>query len=582
MSADDLGPGPTVLLDVLTAFRDLLREHEDEINALNVFPVADGDTGTNVLLTVEAALGLVGTAQPGRPAPDFVALCDQLSRGALLGARGSSGVIASQALVAALDSLARAGRLDSASVAAALADARDAAYTAVAHPVEGTILTVLSAAAAAARTASDLRLPDLTELLALEAWDAVVRTPSLLPELAAAGVVDSGGRALSLGFDALAQVLGGQPSPPARVIRVATRTVADRPPGTEGAAHATRELDGSGRYEVVATLHTDQDHAGRVRARWQEIGDTVVVAGVGDLWRAHVHTDSPDTALAAARAEAGEHQVDDVTLTDLQAQIAERAVAAVQEPDRASAEAGGNPPRRVGLVAVAQGPGLARAFRELGAQVVEVDAAAPSVQDLLAAIEQCAADDVILLPNDADVLPAAARAQELSTARVHVVSTEDPLAGLAAAVVHQPSGRPTDAVQAMTEAASRVRAGRVAKVVREAVLTVGPVHPGQWLALTGKRAVAVGEDPFQVAVRLAEQLASPRTEVLTIAHGRAASDGAAENLLRRLRSEYPEAVVEVLDGGSRDAFLLSAEDGPDEPDDSSTDPDRTSAKEDMS
>ena len=160
MTADDLGPGPTVLLDVLTTYRDLLREHEDEINALNVFPVADGDTGTNVLLTVEAALGLVGTAQPERPAPDLVALCDQLSHGALLGARGSSGVIASQALVAALDSLARAGHLDSASVAAALADARDAAYTAVAHPVEGTILTVLSAAAAAARTASDLPLPD--------------------------------------------------------------------------------------------------------------------------------------------------------------------------------------------------------------------------------------------------------------------------------------------------------------------------------------------------------------------------------------------------------------------------------------
>ncbi len=579
MTTDEPGPAPTALLDVLTAYRDLLREHEDEINALNVFPVPDGDTGTNVLLTVEATLGAVEPLQPGQTGSDLATLRDRLNRGALLGARGSSGVIQSQAFVAALDSLARAGRVDSSSVAAALADARDAAYTAVAHPVEGTILSVLSAAAAAARTATGLPLADLTELLALEARDAVTRTPLLLPELAAAGVVDSGGRALSLGFDALAEVFGGRSLPPAELFRAPSSAAADRTPG---AARPSPTADGSGRYEVVVTLHTDQHRAGRVRTRWQEIGDTVVVSGVGNLWRGHVHTDSPDTALAAARAEAGEHQVDDVLLTDLQAQIADRAGAAAQEPQRASTEADGRSARALGLVAVAQGPGLARAFRELGAQVVEADAAAPSVQDLVDAVEQCAADDVLLLPNDPDVLPAAQRAQELATARVHVVSTADPLAGLAAAVVHEPSSQPADAVRTMTEAAARVRSGRVARVVREAVLTVGPVHPGQWLALTGKRVVAVGDDPLQVAVRLAEHLASPRTEVFTIAHGLAATAGAAEDLHRRLRSEHPEAVVEMLDGGSRDAFLLSAEDGPGGPDDTPTDLDLTSAEEDMS
>lgn len=591
---------PAALLGAMRAFRDRMREHEDEINGLNVFPVPDGDTGTNVLLTVEAALAAVAApadlragpaaARPTTPAPaqpttpaaaqplDRTRLCDQLGRGMILGARGSSGVILSQAVAAALAVVAASAEPPAETLAEALERARAAAYSAVAAPVEGTILTVLTAAAAAADEAVDLPLPDLVELVALEARSAVARTPVLLPVLARAGVVDSGGRALSLGLDAFAEMVGGRRLPPQALLGPAllgpallTSTGADEQAQPSGEAPG-----GSGRFEVVATLRTDDAGATRLRERWRVVGDAVVVAGVADTWRAHVHTDDPDAAVAVGREVTGADGLNDVHVTDLYAQVEARAAQtsghhpgpARTGPAGTGAATTATEAAGVALVAVVEGAGLDAAFADLGAVVVDPGMPAPSVQDLVGAIERCPATDVLLLPNDSNVQPAAAQARALSTKRVHVIPTRNQLAGLAATVVFDAGATPAANVRVMTAAIERTRGGRVASVVRDSVVAIGPVRRGQWLALADRVAVAAGETAVETALGLAEHLLTPRTEVFTIVWGTAATAEQAQELAQRLRSRPSpagtEPIVELFYGGHRDAFLLSAEDDPHE------------------
>ena len=572
------GIDPAGLLGTVIAFRDRMRDREDEVNGLNVFPVPDGDTGTNVLLTLEAALAAVdpalavdpdGTspvtrrvpavAVDSRPDPlDLPTLCEVLTRGIILGARGSSGVILSQAFVAGLSVIATSTEPASKTIAAALERARAAAYDAVAQPVEGTILTVLSAAAAAAAEAADLPLPDQTELVALEARAAVARTPVLLPVLAKAGVVDSGGRALSYGFDALAQVVGGRPLPPPPPVGHAVLTPSD---ADEAALRAVTP-QGGGRYEVVASLSTTTDGAEQVRTRWRQLGDAVVVSGAGLTWRGHVHTDDPDLVLAAAReALGGGDVVGDVTVTDLHAQIAGQA----RQPRATLTHADGAAHPQTGgldVVAVVEGPGMVRAYTELGARVVAGEAA-PSVQELLEAVDAAGAEDVVLLPNDSNVAPAAAQAAALAHKRVHVLPARHALAGLAALVALDPVAPLGANLEAMQAALARTRAGRVAPVVRDSVVAIGPVHPGQWIAIAERQAVGVGDTPLDAALALVHHLCTPATELLTIAWGTAATEEQAEALQERVSADSPEDVIDVFDGGHHDAFWISAEDMPD-------------------
>lgn len=571
---------PAALLGAMIAFRDRMLAREDEVNGLNVFPVPDGDTGTNVLLTLEAALAAVDPAlaihdpdgnRPTLRGPvatvtgqeaGLADLCQTLTRGIILGARGSSGVILSQAVAAVLRTITTTTGPPGQVLAAALERARAAAYAAVAQPVEGTILTVLSASAAAASAAADLPLPDLTELVAVEARAAVARTPTLLPALARAGVVDSGGRALSYGFDALAEVAGGRPvplPPPAGHAVLTPADAADVSP----APPAEQPPEGGGRYEVVASLRTDESGAGLLRDRWRSMGDAVVVSGADGIWRGHVHSDDPEQVLAAARELLGDTAVEGVTRTDLHAQIAAR------EPTPPPVHADGSPrprPASAGLrvVAVVEGAGLVRAYTELGAEVVDADAASPSVRDLLDAIEGSPAGEVVVLPNHSTVVPAAAQAGQLASKPVHILPARHPLAGLAALIAFDPAADRAANLTAMRAALQRTRAGRVAPVVREAVGAVGPVRPGQWLAISGREAVGVGSTPVEAALALADHLLTPRTEVVTVAWGPAVTEEQVAQLRAELSRRSPGAVVDALDAGHHDAFLISAEEMPDE------------------
>ena len=581
MTARVGGIDPELLLGTMIAFRDRMRDREDEVNGLNVFPIPDGDTGTNLLLTLDAALAAIdpawairdphGATRVARRSPAVAdntkakpvglsSLCEVLTKGIILGARGSSGVILSQAVAAGLSVIATSTETASRTLVNALERASSAAYHAVAQPVEGTILTVLSAVAAAARAAADLPVSDLTELMALEARAAVARTPLLLPVLAMARVVDSGGRGLSYGFDALAQVVGGRLLPPSPPVGQAMLGTTDGSAPADVASQAGVIPEGGGQFEVVASLDTTVDGAEELRGRWRHLGDTVVVSGAGRIWRGHVHTDDPDKALAAAHEIVGA-DVRDVTITDLRAQIVELASRTQPSVTRV---VGTSHPEAEGLevVAVVDGPGMARAYTELGARVVD-GTTEPSAQELLEAIDAAEATNVAVLANGSNVLPAIEQAARLTPKRVRILPSQQALVGLAALLTLDPTVPAATNLAAMGAALHRTRAGRVASVVRESLLEIGPVHPGQWIAIADRRIIAVEDTSVEAALALANHLHTPATELLTVAWGVGATEQEAAALRARMRANHPGDVIDVFDGGHRDAFWISAEDAPD-------------------
>ena len=533
-------------VEVLRRFADLatdsLSSAREEIDALNVYPVPDGDTGTNMFLTVAAARDAIREVA----SDDLSTVLAAYSRGALLGARGNSGVILSQ-LVGAL--LRRLAEDDGSSNAAAFADgmrlAADAAYAAVGKPVEGTMLTVARAAAeAAAAEAANApeHLADVVTAAATGAREALERTPDQLPVLRDAGVVDAGGRGLCVILDAADTALTGRrPVEPLR-----------QPIPTPQAALPTDDLTEDGpAYEVMYLLDATDDDIPALRARLGDLGDSLVVVGGEGLWNVHVHTDDVGAAVEAG-IDAGRPRRIRVT------HFAEQVTRAREERAARAALSGR------AVVAVAAGAGLADLFAQAGAEVIRGGPGRrPSAGELLAAIEATSAAEVIVLPNDPDsvgVAEAAAHAAEES-GEVHVVviPTRAQVQGLAALACHEPA-RALDAdVVAMTSAARGTRHGAVTVAARRAMTSAGPCEPGDILGVVQGDFVVVGADPCDVAVEVLGRLLGGGGELVTVVAGGDDGDRAlAERCEQWVRAEHPGVDVLTYDGGQERYDLLLA------------------------
>ena len=538
-------------LDVVCRFADLavdwLGEAREEIDALNVYPVPDGDTGTNMYLTVEAARDAMRDAIADRPG-DLRTALRAYSRGALLGARGNSGVILSQLVGALLRRIGESGPADrSASVfAEAMALATDAAYAAVGRPVEGTILSVARAAAdASARAAADgtLRVGAVVHLAAKAAREALALTPEQLPLLAAAGVVDAGGRGLCVVLDAAESAITGQ------------RT--DRPLPHMGAPHIpvariqTDDLTEDGpAYEVMYLLEAEDTGIPALRESLDPLGDSLVVVGGEGLWNVHVHVDDVGEAIEAG-IRAGTPRRIRVT------HFAEQVAGAREKRTRE---------RRTGraLVVVAAGPGLVELFTEAGAQVIPGGPGRrPSTGEILAAIEATGASEVIVLPNDPDTLgtaQAAARSAEERGIHVVVVPTRAQVQGIAALAVHEP-GRALDGdVVQMTAAARGARHGAVTVAAREAMTTAGPCSPGDALGVVQGDFAVVGQDLQAVAIEVLTRLLGGGGELVTLVAGADGGADLADRCERWVNHEHPDVDVVVYEGGQdRYPLLLAVE-----------------------
>ncbi|HWI43808.1 MAG TPA: DAK2 domain-containing protein [Nocardioides sp.] len=530
---------------------DALAEAREEIDALNVYPVPDGDTGTNMYLTVAAARDAVREAiRPGdhRLQGPLTAL----ARGALLGARGNSGVILSEMLGAVARRIAATspGERNAEVLADALEQAARAAYAAVGEPVEGTMLTVLKAAAEAARRVADdpsLRSRDVFTAAAAAAREALARTPEQLEVLAQAGVVDAGGRGLSVVLDAAETVLTGRRPVPVTA-----------PLGTHAipVPHQVRagDLSADGpSYEVMYLLDAADGEVATLRKRLGELGDSVVVVGGEGLWNVHVHTDDVGAAIEAGLGVGRPHRI---RVTHFAEQV-EAASAPTVLPTLDG--------RRV--VAVAAGPGLSRLFEEAGAVVVEGGPGRrPSTGQLLDAITACGGREVVVLPNDEPTIRAAQAAAGTAEAdhgsrglRVAVIPTHAQVQGLAALAVHEPGRAFDQDVTEMTATSRHVRHGAVTIAARQAITTGGPCEPGDVLGVVAGDFAVVGHDLADVAVEVLQRLLAAGGELVTIVSG----EGGAELAARAaawVEQNQPHVDVVVYDGGQeRYPLLMSVE-----------------------
>src|SRR5215210_6185373 len=499
-----------------------LERRRSEVNDLNVFPVADGDTGDNMAMTLRAVLDELD-ALDGVPLDELGRdeLVSAVARAALLGARGNSGVILSQIVRGAAEELAsRPGELvDPVLVSAALARAADAAYASLRDPAEGTMLSAI--AAMAHRVARELAHMETTRLeagasdvdqdrlladvleQALEAGkEAVVRGPEQLHALREAGVVDAGAYGLTIIVaGVIAALRGEQPElehhvPPAE------------PPAAGRSLHLPQHESSEFRFCTNFVVLGEGLESRPYATALEEIGDCVLVVGDERTLRVHVHTDEPERA-AAVFADAGEVARFDVA--DMREQVAERdARLAAGDGDGVA-----SPPARCGVVAVACGPGLVRLYEELGAQVVEGGASMnPSTYELLAGIHAVRAEEAVVLPNSPNVVLAAERAAELSERPAAVVPTHSPQEGLALLVELDAQGVAADNAQALRGAASRVTTGRVAPSARDDPR--GRFRVGHALGYVGEELVAFG-DAVETLGAVLERLARGRELVTCIA-----------------------------------------------------------------
>jgi len=549
VSLAELDAGDVVL--VLRCYGRSLREYRVVIDRLNVFPVPDGDTGTNMTRTVESVEAeLAALEEAGEPA--LSAVLGALSHGSLMGARGNSGVILCQLLRGLSESLGACTAVGPHALAEALVKADAAARSAVLRPVEGTILTVSSraaaAAAVAAATGGDL---DAVATAARDAARAaLIETPELLAVLAEAGVVDAGGAGLLLLFEALSEIVSERHGTPRLELPAAVEAlVALSSPATGPALAGRGTSPDSPRYEVMFFLEAPDGAIGALRVRFGEIGDSVVVVGGDGLYNCHVHTDDIGAAIESG-LEAGRPR--QVRVTDLTEEPGEEERAAAAEP--AGEDARGGWPRlapKTAVVAVATGAGTRRILVSLGvASVIEGGQSMnPSTAEILEVTEAVAGQDVVLLPNNANIVPVAEQVAKLSTRRVFVIPTEGVQEALAALVAYDPAAPGEDNVLTMTSAADAVVAGEVTRAVRRANTPVGKVAEGQWMGLSRRGVEVLGSGLAEVAVALVERLLRPDHEIVTLITGEFAEEEELDRIIGQLDATHPELAVERLDGG---------------------------------
>ena len=501
-----------------------LGQAREEIDALNVFPVPDGDTGTNLFLTLEAADHEAARAdEAGAPVAE---VCTALARGALMGARGNSGVIMSQIVRGITEVIAEqpdGGALTGQAVADCLTRAADLSYAAVAHPVEGTVLSVARAAAQAADACASASARDVATAAVEGAQEALARTPDHLPALRDAGVVDAGGAGLVVILRALEETLSGvhrhEPLP---------RPTVTAP--VEG--HAPREDYTGPAYEVMFLLDSSDDAVAVLRTELDALGDSLVVVGGEGLWNVHVHVDDAGAAIEAA-LRAGHPSRLRITHLGSPVRSSERQGRAV--------------------VAVTHGPGVADMLRRAGVHVVPTaPRARPSIGELLEAVLATRAAQVVLLPSDADVQPAAqAAAQEAraSGVRVVVIPTRSVVQTLAAVAVHDADALFDSDSVAMTRAAGATRYAAITVASRSALTMAGPCAPGDVLGVSGGDIVAIGADLGTVARDLLDGMLASGGELVTLVVGADADDALRDSVINWLAERHPLVDVDVLDGG---------------------------------
>lgn len=550
--------GPDALRHTLVTYRDTLKRHQADINKLNVYPVPDGDTGTNMMRTLDAVVAEL-EKRPGA----LDETCNAISHGSLMGARGNSGVILSQILRGLSATMKSAREHGAPKVAEALKAASVAAYESVLKPIEGTILTVVRETAdAAVRAANDgATLAAMLRVARAAGRESLANTPELLPVLKDAGVVDAGGAGFLLFLDSALHVVEGEPLPEPENIAG---------PNTEQLIAVMKRGDAEGvvdvselRYEVMFLLEIDDSKSKAFKQKWGEIGDSIVVVGGEGLYNCHVHTNDIGAAIEAPIALGGRpHQI---RVTDLFEEVAEehekREAQLGAPPPGAGAAGGGRPGAKVhaalpavtcAVVAVASGDGIAELFGNLGVHGVVTGGQTlnPSTQELLDAVEHMNAQHVVILPNNKNIIPVAQQVDGLTKKDVRVVPTCSMPEALAALVAYDPEASAEHNGSAMAKAAAAVVTGEITVAVRDTKTDAGNVKEGDVIGLVrGDGVVAVAANVFDCATALLTHIVADDRELLTIIAGVDASTETTDRITGWMGEHFPEISCEVHRGG---------------------------------
>ncbi|MGE5485070.1 MAG: DAK2 domain-containing protein [Ignavibacteriales bacterium] len=534
--------------DIIRRASCVLEENRSSVDALNVFPVPDGDTGTNMNLTMKAAVEEIGKSRP----VTLGAAAEAAAMGSLMGARGNSGVILSQLFRGISRALGGKERATAAEIAWAMQEGVATAYKAVMKPVEGTILTVAREAAGAALSAAKVGagVAGVWEAALGRAQWILERTPDMLPVLKQAGVVDAGGKGLVYILTGACEAVKGAPAE-------SERKAAGGPSKTVEFKLTEKISDIRFPYDTQLLVKGKGLQAAEIRSRLEEMGDSLLVVGGNELVRVHVHTANPGKVLECCLAFG---TLADISIENMQEQhdsLREAETAPAGPAFAGPAFAGPPAPNGdsaghgVGIVAVSLGDGLSEIFRSLGADEVINGGQTmnPSTEDVLNAVRKVPAEKVILLPNNGNIILAAKQAKKLAGKRVYVVPTKTIPQGLSALLAFKSDTTMEMNLRRMAKAVRQVRTGEVTYAVRKTRVDGVEVSPGDILGIWDGSIAVTGSDPDEVLTGLAGKMVRPESEILTVFYGDLVDEERAARLEGALRTEFPELDIEFRRGG---------------------------------
>lgn len=524
-----------------------VKANQEGINALNVFPVPDGDTGTNMTLTMQSAWDEVSAMTE----QNLGKVAHAIAHGALMGARGNSGVILSQLWRGFARAVDDSPQVDAATIVAALEEARETAYRGVVRPVEGTILTVSKDVAAAARAALDeeaISPLEILERVVAAADDSVRSTPDLLPILKEAGVVDAGGKGLFFLLEGMLRSAYRQP--------LDQPEVSIQPLSSLVLREASELIEPGQDWEVVVDFKPASGfELQSFYSQLDQMGTSIQVGEGDGLYRVHIHVPE-HTEYDTIEYIKSLGTVSQIRLENLMAQMAERRNSDKAAPLKLTIVK----PDQIAAVVVSPGDGLSRVFASLGAAAVVEGGQSmnPSTQEILDALEALPTDKVVILPNNKNIRLCAEQAAEMTSKQARVIPTRSIPQGIAAILALDPDSALDAMVEAMEAASQVVRTLELTIATRSVEIDGVQVREGQVIGLLDGRLVVAGEGLPGTFIELLRQAGIDQAELLTIYHGQEISFEAAVTIVERVRSVHPDVEVELVDGGQPHYQLIAS------------------------
>ena len=523
-----------------------LKNHKDLVDKLNVFPVPDGDTGTNMSLTISCAIKELNKVEKD----DIGQLGKALSKGSLMGARGNSGVILSQIIRGIAQSIDGKEMLTSMDIAKALKNGSDIAYKAVIKPVEGTILTVVRESSEYALKAAVLEedIIEFMKLLVKEANNSLNRTPELLHALKEAGVVDSGGKGLVLVYEGMLKSLEGQ--------FVESQEVQTSETSSVQVENKISTEDIKFQYCTEFILETDKISDLKMRDIMIKYGDSLVVVGDDGIIKVHVHTNTPGTVLQEALAYG---QLLTIKIENMKLQHENKVIKDAQEDKEVSEQAAvSEEPKEFGFIATSMGQGLAKIFKDFGVDhIIEGGQTMnPSTEDFMNAIEKMNAHNIIILPNNSNIIMAANQAKDLSDKNIIVIPTKNVSQAFAALVNFDADLTIEENEANMVEALSTVKSGQVTYAVRNTVINDVEVKEGNIIGLGEGKLLSAGDNIDEITTNLIESLVDEDSAIITLFYGEDIKEEQAEALRESLEEKFEDIDIELYYGGQPIYYYL--------------------------